>query len=72
MSFLERLILKGITNENKFIELIENYCQRLKYTHIRHLFNEENDIISGFRDNLHKIEFINFLSENHFPKLEQI
>jgi hypothetical protein len=55
---LERLILRGEINGSKFIELIENYCERLKYQSF------------GFRNNLHKIEFINFLSENHFPKLE--
>ncbi len=67
---METLILKGIANENKFNELIENYYQRFKFIDIRHLYNKEND--SGFRNNLSKIEFINFLSENYFPKLEQI
>jgi hypothetical protein len=70
--FLERLILKGITNENKFIELIENYCERLTYIDIRDLFFKENDSVSGFRNDLHKIELINFLSENYFPTLEEI
>jgi hypothetical protein len=64
--------LKRVINENKFIELIEYYCETLKFIDIRDLFNEENDRVSRLRNNLHKIEFIYFLGENYFPKLEQI
>jgi hypothetical protein len=68
--FLETL--KRVINENKSIELIEYYCETFKFIDIKDLFNEENDRVSRFRNNLHKIEFIYFLGENYFPKLEQI
>ncbi len=68
--FLETL--KRVINENKLIELIEYYCETLKLIDIKDSFNEENDRVSRFRNNLHKIEFIYFLGENYFPKLEQI
>jgi hypothetical protein len=56
--FLERLILREITNENKFIKLIENYCERLKYVDIRDLFFKENDSVSDFFITLPDDKFI--------------
>jgi hypothetical protein len=49
--FLERLTLRGEINENKLIELIANYCERLKFIDIKDLFDEQNDRVSAFSNN---------------------
>jgi hypothetical protein len=48
---LERLTLRGEINENKLIELIANYCERLKFIDIEDLFDEQNDRVSAFSNN---------------------